>query len=133
MTILIAFSSLSELSGNSIFMHRRGRATYDQISAVGVNGNKHAYQLQTGLVSYMILNLHGNETCNSCDQRFFFSQHFERKLGKKKNLWHPGYILIGKKRCTTNSIFLFSGLQKLCRHFDMAVFHFILVRRISIL
>lgn len=48
-TILIAFSSLSELSGNSIFMHRRGRATYDQISAVRVNGNKHAYQLQTGL------------------------------------------------------------------------------------
>lgn len=45
---------------------------YDQISAVRVNGNKHAYQLQTSLVSYMILNLHGNETRNSCDQRFFF-------------------------------------------------------------
>ena len=38
-TILIAFSSLSELLGNSIFMHRRGRATYDQISAVRVSGN----------------------------------------------------------------------------------------------
>ena len=82
-TILIAFSFLSEFLGNSIFMHLRGRATYDQISAVRVNGNKHVYQLQTGLVSYMILKLHGNENRNSCDQRFFFSQHFERKSGKK--------------------------------------------------
>ena len=81
--ILIAFSCLSELSGNSIFMHRRGRARYDQISAVRVNGNKHAYQLQTSLVSYMILKLHKKENHNSCDQRFFFSLHFERKLGKK--------------------------------------------------
>ena len=84
MTILIAFSSLSELSGNSIFMHRRGRATYDQISAVRVNGNKHAYQLQTGLVSYMILNLHGNETCNSCDQRFFSLNTSRENLERKK-------------------------------------------------
>lgn len=32
------------------------QATYYQISAVRFNGNKHAHQLQTGLVRYMILN-----------------------------------------------------------------------------
>ena len=35
--------------------------------------NKHAHQLQTGLMRYMILKLHGNETRSSCDQRLFFS------------------------------------------------------------
>ena len=33
--------------------------------------NKH--QLRTGLVKYMILKLHGNETGSSCDQRLLFS------------------------------------------------------------
>ena len=97
MTILIAFSSLSELSGNSIFMHRRGRATYNQISAVRVTGNKHAYQLQTGLVSYMILNLHGNETCNSCDQRFFFLSTLREKIRKEKKPLAPRVYFNWKK------------------------------------
>ena len=95
--MLIAFSSLSELSGNSIFMHRRGRATYDQISAVGVNGNKHAYQLQTGLVSYMILNLHGNETSNSCDQRFFLST-LREKIRKEKRPLAPCRVYFNWKK-----------------------------------
>ena len=37
---LIALSFLSKLSRNSFFMHRRRRATYDQISAVSVDENK---------------------------------------------------------------------------------------------
>ena len=55
------------------FLASRCRATYDQISAVRVNENKHAHQLQTGLVRYMILKLHGNDTCSSWDKRLFFS------------------------------------------------------------
>ena len=43
-------------------MHRRRRVRYDQISAVSVNENKHEQHLQTGLMRYMILKLHGNET-----------------------------------------------------------------------
>ena len=70
---LIALSFLSKLSRNSFFMHRRRRDMYDQIPAVSVNENKHAYQLQTGLMRYMILKLHGNATPSSCDQRLFFS------------------------------------------------------------
>ena len=50
---LIALSFLSK----SFFMHRRRRITYDQISAVN------------GLMRYMILKLHGNETRCSCNQR----------------------------------------------------------------
>ena len=58
-TIFIALSFLSKLSLNSFFMHE-SRTIKSQ-------------QLQTGLMRYMILELHGNETRSSCDQRLFFS------------------------------------------------------------
>ena len=60
-------------------MHRRGRVSYDQISAVSANENKHAHQLQTSLMRHMILKLHGNETCSSCDLRLFFSLGTSRR------------------------------------------------------
>ena len=60
-------------------MHRRGRVSYDQISAVSANENKHAHQLQTGLMRQMILKLHGNDTCSSCDPRLFFSLGTSRR------------------------------------------------------
>ena len=56
-------------------MHRRGRVTYDQISAVN------------GLMRYMILKLHGNETRSSCDQRLpesDFESHFRSTISKIK-------------------------------------------------
>ena len=63
---------LREFSRNSFFVHRRCRPAYDQISAVSFNENKNVHQLQTGLVRYMILKLHGNETRSSFDKRLFF-------------------------------------------------------------
>ena len=68
---LIALSFLSK----SFFMHRRGRVTYDQISAVN------------GLMRCMILKLHGNETPSSCDQRLpesDFGSHFRSTISKIK-------------------------------------------------
>ena len=100
---------LSKWAFRQFYFHASKRQSYVQS-----NLSCQSQWKQTSFVSYMILNLHGNETRNSCDQRFFFSWHFERKLGKKKNLRHLGYI--GEKRCRTNSILLFCGLQKLCRH-----------------
>ena len=47
-----------------IFFHAlqiRHRVTYDQISAVSINENKHAHQLQTGLMRYMIPKNNGKE------------------------------------------------------------------------
>ena len=70
--VTIFNSTLISFLSNSFFMHRRCKVTYDQISAVSFNENKHAHQLQTGLMRYIILKLHGNETRNSCEQRVFF-------------------------------------------------------------
>jgi len=41
-------------------------ALFEFFPAVSVNENKHANQLQTGLMRYMILKLHENETCSPC-------------------------------------------------------------------
>ena len=75
------------------------RVMYNQISAVRVNKNKYAHQLQTGFVRYMILKLLGNETRSSCDNRLFFflsapcpslSPFAANYLELEKFLWNPG-------------------------------------------
>ena len=71
-TIFIALSFPKYKAFVQFFFPSSQRVTHDQISAVSVNENKHAHQLQTGLIRYMILKLHGNETRSSCDQRLFF-------------------------------------------------------------
>ena len=86
---LIALSFLSKLSRNSFFMHRRRIVRYDQISAVSVNENKHAHHLQTGLMIYMILKLHENETRSSCYQRLIFSLGASRVIDIKSPGWMP--------------------------------------------
>ena len=80
-------------------MHRRCRVTYDQISAVSFNENKHAHQLQTGLMRYIILKLHGNETRNSCDQRVFFSLGALRLI----DVALPRTISIHKKKISSGT------------------------------
>ena len=41
-------------------------ALFEFFPAVSVNENKQPNQLQTGLMRYMILKLHENETCSPC-------------------------------------------------------------------
>ena len=101
---LIALSFLSKPSRNSFFMHRRRRVMYDQIPAVSVNENKHAHQLQTGLMRCMILKLHGNATPSSCDQRLFFSLGGSRLVDAAS----PRTInIVKKKRSSGTQGFLF--------------------------
>ena len=68
-------------------------------SAVSVNENKHAHQLQTGLIRYMILKLHGNETRSSCDQRLFFSLGSSRLVDAAP----PRTISIDKKKISSGA------------------------------
>ena len=73
-------------------------ATYNQISAVSVNENKYAHQLQTGLVWYVILKFHGNEMrlvapVTSALRTSLTRLHREPfiSIRKKNILWNPGY------------------------------------------
>ena len=61
------------------------------------------FYLQTGLVRYMILKLHGNETRSSCDQRLFFSRliHSPSRTASvitwKVSVRDPGITLLGSQ------------------------------------
>ena len=96
--LLIALSPLSELSC---------RVAYDQISAVSVNENKHAHQLQTGLMRYMILKLDGNETRSSCDERLLFSLGASRLVDAAL----PRTISINKKKISSGTQGTFRVVQ----------------------
>ena len=91
---------------------------YDQIPAVSVNENKHAHQLQTGLMRCMILKLHGNATPSSCDQRLFFSLGGSRLVDAAS----PRTInIVKKKRSSGTQGFLYEQLveqwkRRLCAH-----------------